>query len=121
MLVPYPKLLSDPVWKKLEKKAGVSSTGVGKTLRDAAKVWDKLNKEVGEQEMGDDNSVATNAARKELILALEKPYKLLRAMADDPKLKNVDKKKVLNEYAAVLNTVVEAVSLARFKVMSPTT
>src|SRR5690242_10925834 len=46
MLAPYPKLLTDPAWKKVEKAAGVSATGVGKTLRDADIAWGKFATQV---------------------------------------------------------------------------
>lgn len=42
----YPKALTDPEWKKLEKEAKVSATGVGQTLRTLESAVKAINTEL---------------------------------------------------------------------------
>jgi hypothetical protein len=73
----YPETLKDPHWKKVEKKIGVSSTGVGQGLRNAEKAYKTF---VEKMDKGD--AAAAKAAQKLAITALRKPQATLKAMYD---------------------------------------
>jgi hypothetical protein len=45
-MLDYPKVFTDPEWKKLEKVLKISDTGVGKTLRDLQKAHTNADKGV---------------------------------------------------------------------------
>jgi hypothetical protein len=73
----YPETLKDPHWKKVEKKIGVSSTGVGQGLRNAEKAYKTFQDKI----QGSDVNAA-KAAQKLAVTALRKPQATLKAMYD---------------------------------------
>jgi hypothetical protein len=73
----YPETLKDPHWKKVEKKIGVSSTGVGEGLRNAEKAY----KAFADKMAGSDANAA-KAAQKVAVTGLRKPQATLKAMYD---------------------------------------
>lgn len=104
MLVDYPKLLQDPTWKKVEKAAGVSSTGVGKTLRDAQVAWTNLEHEVSALLKGQSTPVKANGTKKTLITALGKTVTQLKGV--QPTIKNPAKKAIITDYQKVFEYLV---------------
>jgi hypothetical protein len=104
MLAAYPKLLTDPEWKKVEKAAGVSATGVGKTLRDAAAAWGTFASQIAGWEKGQVSPTNANAGKKHMIDILGKSQTLLKGLL--PKVKDANKKTILTDYSRVLASLV---------------
>lgn len=92
----YPKQLTDPVWKKVEKKGGVSATGVGQTLRDAEKVYKGFHDVLEALEQGKTDVAKVAPAQRAAAAALHKSEKTLEGVVQ--KVKNADKKKYLDKY-----------------------
>ena len=99
-LADYPKLLTDPAWKKVEKAAGVSATGVGKTLRDAEGVWRTLAGEIAGLEKGQVTKAKADEGKKAAIAAFGKSAAILKGLL--PKVTNPGKKAILQDYSNVV-------------------
>jgi hypothetical protein len=99
MLVEYPKLLTDAAWKKVEKAAGVSATGVGKTLREAETTWRALAGEVNLLENGKGTPAKADSGKKAMILAFGRSATLLNGLL--AKVKSPDKKAILTDYSKI--------------------
>jgi hypothetical protein len=100
MLVEFPKLLTDAAWKKVEKAAGVSATGVGKTLRDAESAWRTLGTGIAGFEKGQVPPAKADAAKRSLIAAFHQSETVLQGLL--PKVKSTDKKAILTDYGKVI-------------------
>lgn len=104
MLAAYPKLLTDPAWKKVEKAAGVSATGVGKTLRDAEATWGKFATQIAGWEKGQVTPKNADAGKKVLIDTLAKSEAMLKGLL--PKVKDAKKKTILTDYGKVFEYLI---------------
>jgi hypothetical protein len=103
-LAPYPALLTDVSWKKVEKLAEVSDTGVGGTLREAQKAWQKLAKAVVDFESHKIDAGPATVAQNAAVVAFKKTNVALGkalAKAPDPK-----KKAVIKDYQNIVEWVV---------------
>jgi hypothetical protein len=103
-LIAYPKLLTDPTWKKVEKAVGLSGTGVGKTLREAASTWGKFATQVDGWEKGQVPDQNANAAKKIMIADLNKSLSQLQGLV--PKVKDAKKNKILTDYTNVVGSLI---------------
>ena len=104
----YPKQLTDPIWKKVEKAGGVSDTGVGQTLRDAEKAYKTLATAMAALEAGKTDARKVQPAQKAAAAALTKTVKTL-----DPviaKVKNAEKKKFLTHYRRYVEQVAKEIT-----------
>jgi hypothetical protein len=104
MLTAYPKVLTDPAWKKVEKAAGVSATGVGKTLRDAEKAWQTLAGELASLEKGQVPPAKADASKKAMIAAFNQSETLLTGLL--PKIKKPDKNVIIKDHAKVIENLI---------------
>jgi len=104
----YPKQLTDPIWKKVEKAAGVSDTGVGQTLRDAEKVYATLATAMATLEAGKTDAKKVQPAQKAAAAALTKTAKTLGPVV--AKVKNAEKKKFLAHYQSYVEHVAKEIT-----------
>jgi hypothetical protein len=66
----YPNELTDPFWKKLEKKINVSSTGIGQTLRQAETLHKAFLEKVNAYEKDSKTAAAAKKATTDFVKAL---------------------------------------------------
>jgi hypothetical protein len=104
MLTPYPKLLGDPAWKKVEKAAGVSATGVGKTLRQTELTWGRFATQIAGWEKGQVSPKDATAGKKIMIDTLGKSETQLKGLL--PKVKDTKKKTILTDYTKVFGYLI---------------
>lgn len=91
----YPKALTDPEWKKLEKEAKVSATGVGQTLRTLENAVKAVNAELnGKRDPGHLDNLYKTAK----TAASATRTQVGKAMNDAKNKKNEKGAKVLEGY-----------------------
>ncbi len=101
MLLTFPKILSDPEWKKTEKAGGVSATGVGQTLRDAETLYKKLDVSLESAKQHKTDAKQAKPSKDATVAAIEKSVKTLDGVLT--KVKDDKKRKILADFRWKLN------------------
>jgi hypothetical protein len=95
-MLTYPKIFTDPEWKKLEKQMKVSDTGIGATLRELEKAHKNLDAGIQALIKNTTTKDKVEAARKTTHMAAVKSVAAVDKTAG--KLKPGDAKKAINDY-----------------------
>jgi hypothetical protein len=103
MPLSYPKQLTDPIWKKVEKAAGVSGTGVGETLRAAETAFKTLGTGMDAAQKGTKTAASVKPARAAAATALRKSEQQVQKTY--PKVKDEKKKDLLWAYGRLVSDI----------------
>jgi len=103
MPVSYPKQLTDPIWKKVEKAAGVSGTGVGETLRAAENAFKPLATGLDAADKGTKTAASVKPAQAAAAAALHKSEQQVKKSY--AKVKDAKKKDLLFAYERLLRQI----------------
>jgi hypothetical protein len=101
VLMVFPKVLSDPEWKKTEKAGGVSATGVGQTLREVETLYKKLDAGIEAAKQHNTDAKQAKPAKDATVAAIEKSVKTLDAVIT--KVKDAKKKQIITDFRFKLN------------------
>lgn len=97
----YPKALTDPEWKKMEKEAKVSATGVGQTLRTLENAVKAVNAELN----GKRDPAKLAALYKSAQTAVAATRTLVGKVINESKTKKNDKgAKLLDGYFSTVHS-----------------
>jgi len=108
MPLTYPKQLTDPIWKKVEKAAGVSGTGVGETLRAAETAFKTLGTGMDAAEKGTKTAVSVKPARAAAATAMRKSEQ--QVIKTYPKVKDEKKKDLLRAYGRLVGQIADEIT-----------
>jgi hypothetical protein len=103
MPLSYPKQLTDPIWKKVEKAAGVSGTGVGETLRKAETAFKTLSTGMDAAHKGTKPAASVKPARTAAAAALRKSEQLVQKTHS--KVTDQKKKDLLRAYQRLIDDI----------------